>query len=147
PRHLIERSAFRATTAVLLLLEPPTLKDTDSLNYLSNSNNNNMTHQSTDYNTLATTWACSMLSLIIIITRLSWRYRQVGRMYLDDLWMGISLGPLLLRLAFIHVTLVWMTNNFDRSEYPVSQMSPLEIKQRIIGSKLVLPGRVFYAAL
>lgn len=68
-------------------------------------------------------------------------------MYSDDIWMGISLGPLLVRLGLIHVVLVYGTNNIDFDEVNVLEMGQREVEQRIIGSKMILASRIFYAGL
>lgn len=68
-------------------------------------------------------------------------------MYADDIWMGISLGPLLIRLGMIHLVLVYGTNNIDYDMVHVSEMDPARIRQRVIGSKLILASRVAYAGL
>lgn len=68
-------------------------------------------------------------------------------MYADDIWMGISLGPLLIRLGLIHVVLVYGTNNIDYGEISVFAMSQEERQQRMIGSKMILASRIFYAGL
>lgn len=68
-------------------------------------------------------------------------------MYADDMWMGISLCPLLIRLGLIHIVLVYGTNNFDYNEVNISEMSQGQIERRVIGSKLTLLSRVVYAGL
>lgn len=68
-------------------------------------------------------------------------------MYADDIWMGISLGPLLIRLGLIHVVLVYGTNNIDYDVVNILEMSPIRIHQREVGSKLILASRVAYAGL
>lgn len=57
--------------------------------------------------------------------------------------MFYSIIPLLIRQAFIHVVLIWGTNNIDLSQ----NLSSLDIYHRSIGSRLVLVARIFYAAL
>ena len=66
---------------------------------------------------------------------------------MDDVWMGISLVPLIVRLGVVHVVLAYGTNNIDRKASPVEDMSEVEIKQRITGSKMILAARIFYAGL
>jgi len=65
----------------------------------------------------------------------------------DDVWMGISLVPLIVRLGVVHVVLAYGTNNINRKEYPVENMSEAEIRQRTTGSKMILAARIFYAGL
>jgi len=57
--------------------------------------------------------------------------------------MMLAIIPLLARMGFIHVTLIWGTNNVDISQ----PFSETELRHREIGSKMVLPARIFYAAL
>lgn len=68
-------------------------------------------------------------------------------MYADDVWMGVSLGPLLIRLGVIHVVLVYGTNNIDYDDISVMAMSQREKDQRVIGSKMILASRILYAGL
>ncbi|KKA24195.1 Integral membrane protein Pth11-like protein [Rasamsonia emersonii CBS 393.64] len=55
--------------------------------------------------------------------------------------MLASIVPLLIRMAFAHVVLIWGTNNTK-----TAGLSELDIQHREIGSRLVLAARVFYAA-
>jgi uncharacterized membrane protein len=91
-----------------------------------------------------------LLTFALIITRLIWRYRRrvSGEHFFaapEDTWMALSTIPLLLRLAFIHISLVYLTAYFDRTKYPQSSMSASEIRDRTLGSKMILPGRLCYA--
>lgn len=56
--------------------------------------------------------------------------------------MAWSIAPLLLRMAFAHCVLRWGTNNVV-----LTGMTPLELQRRELGSILVLPARILYAAL
>ena len=56
--------------------------------------------------------------------------------------MALSILPLLGRMGLVHVILRWGTNNTL-----VEGLSAQDIYQREIGSKLVLPSRILYAAL
>lgn len=61
--------------------------------------------------------------------------------------MGISLAPLFIRLGIIHMVLVYGTNNIDFDKINVMGMSEEEMHRRVVGSKLILASRVFYAGL
>ncbi|CUS08466.1 unnamed protein product [Tuber aestivum] len=98
-----------------------------------------------DTTTLVVTYVCTVLALILIFVRLGLRCHRGEGMYLDDVWMGISLVPLLVRLGVIHVVLAYGTNNFSRKKYPIEDMSEVEIMRRTTGSKMILAGRIFYA--
>lgn len=97
--------------------------------------------------TLVVTYICAILAMILIFVRLIWRYYRGERMYADDVWMGVSLGPLLIRLGVIHVVLVYGTNNIDYDDISVMAMSQREKDQRVIGSKMILASRILYAGL
>ena len=53
-----------------------------------------------------------------------------------------ALVPLLIRMALIHVVLLYGTNNVDISK---GGFSPIVLEQRSVGAKLVLASRIFYA--
>lgn len=96
---------------------------------------------------LATSYVATILTVVLISVRLIWRYRRGERMYPDDIWMGISLGPLLIRLGLIHMVLAYGTNNFNSDEVNLLEMSPVQLQRRVIGSKLILLSRITYAGL
>jgi len=54
----------------------------------------------------------------------------------------LALVPLFIRMALVHVILLFGTNNVD----PVG-LTPIQIYHRSIGSRLVLASRIFYAML
>lgn len=103
--------------------------------------------QELDTSTLAATYACTILALVLIFVRLGLRYHRREGIRVDDVWMGISLVPLIVRLGVVHVVLAYGTNNINRKASPVEDMSEVEIKQRITGSKMILAARIFYAGL
>lgn len=82
---------------------------------------------------------------MLIITRLSWRYRRGQKFFADDYWMAFSIVPLFLRVAFIHLALVNFTTYIRDPNYRKMGMGEEEIRKRILGSRMILPGRVFYA--
>ncbi|KAH8152678.1 uncharacterized protein LAJ45_03519 [Morchella importuna] len=94
---------------------------------------------------IVVTYVCTFLSAILIVTRLLFRFHRGERMYTDDTWMGISLAPLFIRLGIIHMVLVYGTNNIDFDKINVMGMSEEEMHRRVVGSKLILASRVFYA--
>lgn len=49
--------------------------------------------------------------------------------------------PLLARMALVHVVLLYGTNNAITTD-----LSDLSVQHRILGSRLVLVSRIFYAA-
>lgn len=57
--------------------------------------------------------------------------------------MALSIIPLVVRMSFVHVVLIWGTNNVNVS----TLTNPTKIRHREIGSQLVLAARIFYAML
>lgn len=57
--------------------------------------------------------------------------------------MAWSVIPLIARMCFVHVVLIWGTNNVNVS----TLNDPVKIRHREIGSQMVLAARVFYAML
>ena len=55
--------------------------------------------------------------------------------------MFYSIIPLMIRMAFVHVVLIWGTNNTT-----TEGLTSLQIHHREVGSRLVLAARIFYAA-
>lgn len=62
-------------------------------------------------------------------------------LFREDKIMFASMVPLIIRMAFIHVVLIWGTNNADLSGIT----DPTELYHREIGSRLVLAARIFQA--
>lgn len=93
--------------------------------------------------TLVVTYVCTLLSLVFILIRFICRRMRGERFMLfhDDVWMGVSLVPLLLRLGVSHIVIVNGTST-------TAQASSGDVEERrILGSKLVLVSRVLYPAL
>jgi len=92
--------------------------------------------------TLLVSWWCTGFALVIIIVRLSGRYIRTEKLFMEDKIMACSIIPLLARMAFVHLVLKWGTNNAV-----TTGLSPEDIWHRELGSKMVLPARICYAAL
>ncbi|TQB68653.1 hypothetical protein MPDQ_002944 [Monascus purpureus] len=92
--------------------------------------------------TLLICWWATIFSLVIILVRVCGRYVRVERFFREDKLMMASAIPLLIRMGFVHVVLLWGTNNTE-----TAGLSPDEIRHREIGSRLVLAARIFYAVL
>lgn len=95
-----------------------------------------------DNPTLLVSWWATAFSLAIIVTRVCGRYIRIERFFPEDKVMMTSIIPLLIRMAFVHVILIWGTNNTK-----TDGLTAEEIRHREIGSKLVLAARIFYAIL
>lgn len=93
--------------------------------------------------TLLFSWWCTGFALAFLIVRLCGRKVRNSQLFKEDKIMMLAIIPLLARMAFIHVVLLWETNNVDLS----GGFTDEEIRHREMGSKLVLPARIFYAAL
>ncbi|KAF2262732.1 hypothetical protein CC78DRAFT_310740 [Lojkania enalia] len=91
--------------------------------------------------TLLYSWWCTIFSLVIIGFRLSGRYIRNERLFREDKIMAWSIIPLMVRMGFVHVVLIYGTNNVNVS----GLTDPTIIHRREIGSKLVLVARIFYA--
>lgn len=90
--------------------------------------------------TLLVSWFCTILSLVIIVIRLLGRWVRTERLFREDKVMFWSIIPLLARMAFVHVILIWGTNNTV-----TLGLTDAEIQHRAVGSKLVLPARILFA--
>ena len=95
-----------------------------------------------DNPTLLVSWWCTSFALVIIIVRLCGRYIRTEKLFMEDRIMSWSIIPLLARMACVHLVLRWGTNNAI-----TAGLSQDDIWHRELGSRLVLPARIFYAAL
>lgn len=92
--------------------------------------------------TLMMSWWATGFSLTIIVIRLFGRYKRVERLFPEDKAIMISVIPLLVRMILVHFVLTLGTNNTV-----TDGLSAQEIRNRELGSKLVLAARIFYAIL
>jgi hypothetical protein len=67
---------------------------------------------------------------------------RTEKFYREDALVTLGIIPLLIRQAFVHVVLLYGTNNTQFLSSP----SDSAISRRELGSKLVLLARIFYAA-
>ena len=81
-----------------------------------------------------------MFSLVIILLRICGRYIRTERLFPEDKIMALSIIPLLIRMGFVHVILLYGTNNVV-----TTGLTEHQIYERAIGSRLVLLSRIFYA--
>jgi len=91
--------------------------------------------------TLLFSWWCTGVALVVILIRLAGRLVRNNRLFREDRIMALSIIPLMVRMGLVHVVLIWGTNN------ATGNFSAQEIRNRAIGSRLVLASRIFYAAL
>lgn len=101
--------------------------------------------QQDTHSILLTCWWMTILSLVIITVRVCGRYVRIKQLFPEDKVMMASMVPLVTRMAFVHVILIWGTNNTTTTT--TTGISREEIGHREIGSRLVLGARIFYAIL
>ena len=95
-----------------------------------------------NYPTLLFSWWATVFSAVIILIRVGGRKLRTNRLFREDFLVLLALVPLFIRMALVHVILLFGTNNVD----PVG-LTPIQIYHRSIGSRLVLASRIFYAML
>jgi hypothetical protein len=93
--------------------------------------------------TLLVAWWITLFCTCLILLRLSGRYIRVEKLFIEDKITALALLPLYLRIVCTHIVLLYGTNNIQLAGI---ELSSKEIEQRIIGSKVVLAGRLFHAA-
>ncbi|KAL6856804.1 hypothetical protein J3F83DRAFT_381165 [Trichoderma novae-zelandiae] len=93
--------------------------------------------------TLLVAWWTTLFCTCLILLRLSGRYIRVEKLFVEDKITALALLPLYLRMACTHVVLLYGTNNIELAGL---ELSPEEVRQRTIASKVVLAGRIFHAA-
>ncbi|APA09977.1 hypothetical protein SS1G_05758 [Sclerotinia sclerotiorum 1980 UF-70] len=91
--------------------------------------------------TFIVSWWCTIFAITIILFRISGRYVRTEKLYLEDGIMMVAIIPLLTRMAFVHVILMFGTNNSL-----TLGLSSEDVRKRRIGSQLVLFSRILYAA-
>jgi len=91
--------------------------------------------------TLLVSWWATGFALAVIAIRLAGRLVRNNHFFREDKIMALSIIPLLARMALVHVIMIWGTNN------AVGDFDAQEIRNRSIGSRLVLASRISYAAL
>lgn len=91
-----------------------------------------------DKPTLLVCWWCTIFSAVIILFRVCGRYVRTERLFRED-WIAFAcLIPLFIRMAFVHVVLLFGTNNVV-----TDTLTDHDIYRREIGSRLVLASRIF----
>ena len=93
--------------------------------------------------TLLLAWWTTLFCTCLILLRLAGRYIRVEKLFVEDKIAAGALLPLYLRIACVHVVLLYGTNN---AQLEGSGLSPVELDKRVTGSRVVLASRVFYAA-
>lgn len=86
-------------------------------------------------------WWCTAFAVTIILFRVAGRYIRTEKLFPEDIIAFLCIVPILARMAFIHVVLLWGTNNVV-----TDGLTQQDISHREIGSRLVLGSRIIYAA-
>lgn len=92
--------------------------------------------------TLLVSWWATGIALVIILIRVIGRFIRTEQLFKEDKIMFWSIVPLLIRMALVHVIMLYGTNNVT-----TDGLSAEAIYERSIGSRLVLASRIFYALL
>ncbi|KAF5022269.1 hypothetical protein F66182_5708 [Fusarium sp. NRRL 66182] len=87
-------------------------------------------------------WATSFCTLIILL-RLAGRFIRTERLFPEDRIAALALIPLYARMACVHFVLIHGTNN---AQFGDIELTDEQLRQKSIGSGLVLASRIFYAA-
>jgi len=95
-----------------------------------------------DHPTLLYSWWATCFAAVVILTRLCGRKTRSNKLFREDWIMFLALVPLFARMACVHIVLVYGTNNVTTNGVDYTAQ---EIRNRELGSKLVLAARIFYA--
>ncbi|KAK4247253.1 hypothetical protein C7999DRAFT_32335 [Corynascus novoguineensis] len=100
---------------------------------------------SEDKPTLLISWWITAMCAVIILLRLVGRYIRVETLFFEDKIAAAALIPLFLRMALVHPVFLYGTNNVLVDDaHPLTET---EIRQRSIGSRLVLVSRIVQPAI
>jgi hypothetical protein len=94
-----------------------------------------------DKPTLLVSWWCTGYAITIILFRVGGKYVRTEKVSAEDGIMLLAIIPLVIRMALVHAILLYGTNNTV-----TIGLSSDDIRQREIGSQLVLVSRVMYTA-
>ncbi|KAF4446797.1 hypothetical protein F53441_9578 [Fusarium austroafricanum] len=97
-----------------------------------------------DKPTLLVSWWITVFCMAIILTRMAGRYVRVEKLLKEDKIAAAALLPMVLRAVCVHFVLKNGTNNVNLKGL---DLSPGDIDKRILGSRMVLASRVFYACI
>ncbi|KAL5361126.1 hypothetical protein BJX96DRAFT_81522 [Aspergillus floccosus] len=94
--------------------------------------------------TLVILWVFTWLAIALIALRLLLRKVKRAPFVLGDYFSMGAIFCALVRLALVHVILLWGTNNMPATFRQTHHFTSDEIRRREIASKFVLVNRVFY---
>lgn len=93
---------------------------------------------------LLVSWWLTLFCTAVIILRVIGRYVRMEKLFLEDKIAALALIPMYLRIACVHVVLVYGTNNVQLVNEEGLHLSQQSLDRRVVGSKLVLATRFFY---
>ena len=93
---------------------------------------------------LLVSWWLALFCTVVIILRVVGRYVRMEKLFLEDKIAALALIPMYLRVACVHVLLLYGTNNVELVNKEGLHLSEQAIARRVVGSKLVLATRFFY---
>ncbi|EAA30853.1 hypothetical protein GE21DRAFT_1271401 [Neurospora crassa] len=93
---------------------------------------------------LLVSWWLTLFCTVVIILRVVGRYVRMEKLFLEDKIAALALIPMYLRVACVHVLLLYGTNNVELVNKEGLHLSEQAIARRVVGSKLVLATRFFY---
>ncbi|KAI1323065.1 hypothetical protein F5Y16DRAFT_20442 [Xylariaceae sp. FL0255] len=96
-----------------------------------------------DKPTLLVCWWTTLFCATIILFRVIGRFIRSEKLFREDRTVLYALIPLFVRMALVHVVLLWGTNNADFTGVSLTQT---EIAHKQIGSGFVIATRMLYAA-
>lgn len=94
--------------------------------------------------TLIILWVFTWVAIGLIVLRLLARKLRGYQFVLGDYFAMGAILCAVIRLALVHVILIWGTNNMSGTFRRTHVFTPEDIRRREIASKFVLTNRVFY---
>ncbi|KAH8159371.1 hypothetical protein CIB48_g8877 [Xylaria polymorpha] len=95
-----------------------------------------------DKPTLLVCWWITLFCATIIFLRVAGRFIRSEKLFREDKTVMLAVIPLFLRMGFVHIVLLWGTNN-ARFTWPLTET---ELRHKSIASGLVIGSRILYAA-
>lgn len=93
--------------------------------------------------TLLVCWWITSFCAVLIALRVIGRLIRTEKLFREDRTAALALVPLFLRMACVHVVLVYGTNN---AQLEGAGLSDEELHKKSVASGLVLLSRLLYAA-
>jgi hypothetical protein len=89
-------------------------------------------------------WVCHLIAILIMCTRLALGHWCKKKFDLGDALTAAAIFLTSAGLAFVHIVVLWKTNNIYPSLGDIHKLSEEEIRHREIGGKLILVARCLY---